>query len=132
VILAGLLLLLAGCYSGDYAFHVRNDTGETWWLRVAIGGQWPEDAFWVAQVNPGADGFAFDWYGPSDKPVELLTGECEVIGVFAADANGTFRIDAVPGITGTVTPIGRSLPEPRPSDGGLIIADGRCNGTMLS
>jgi hypothetical protein len=125
-----LAVLLVGCYTGDQRFHVRNETGQVWWIRVAIGGSWGDDQFWVSQVKPGADGVAFDWYGDTDSRVELLDEACAVVGVFARDPEGVYRVPEVSGITGTVTAIGRQVPRPSLDDD-LISRDGRCNGTIL-
>jgi hypothetical protein len=129
-VLVLISVVLVGCYSGDFRFHVRNETDQTWLLRVAIGGQWGPNDFWVASVKPGADGIAFDWYGAEDKPIQLLTLECDVVGVFAPDAEGVLRVAEVPGITGTVTAIGRQVPQPRSPDNERISREGGCGGMV--
>jgi hypothetical protein len=131
VLLVAVSLIAIGCYAGDYEFQVHNATDQTWWLRVAIGGDWGDDQFWVSRVKPGADGVVFDWYGARDKTVEVLDQDCSVVAVLAPDAGGTYRAAEVPGITGIATAIGRTWPGPNPSPNDLITADGRCNGTIL-
>jgi hypothetical protein len=103
--LAILSLSLAGCAHGDWEFHVQNTTARDWLIRVAIGGNYGENQYWTREVKAGASGPAMDWWGPSDKPIQLLEDDCSVAGVFQLNGD-VWSVPAISGITGTVHPGG--------------------------
>ena len=126
--LAGILLV--GCKSGDFELHVRNTTDQTWLVKVAIGGDWGPNDYWVSRVLPGANGLAFGWNGEEDEPIQLLNESCAVIGVFTKNPDGTYGVAEVPGISGTISSAPHRFPQPRPTPE-LIEGTPNCGGMIL-
>lgn len=71
--LALAALLVAGCYSADYKLTLRNDTAESWLVRVEPGGSFGE-GYSVRRIEPAGEGIVADWSGVPDVQIELLSG----------------------------------------------------------
>lgn len=120
----------AGCTAGkDFQFRVQNETDRAWLMRVVIGGAYG-DQVGVARVGAGQSGVAFAWYGESDRQIELLEGNCDVVGVFAEAAPGVYTVEGVDSLSGIIEavppgvetfPSGPPDIEPVESCGGLVL-----------
>lgn len=83
--------------------YVRNDSDRAWLIRVQMLPTDP-DRYYVARVDPGADGPAVAWKGQADVPVEVLDSNCEVVGVFQTLDSTTYAVDGLTGLSGHVEP----------------------------
>jgi hypothetical protein len=113
-VVSGILLALvvlsvaSGCAGGDTSLYVKNDSQQSWYLSVSRE-DGPDDYLWVVRVEPGADAFALSWDGGDAVPVSVLALDCSPVGTFRRSADGTWVVDAVPGLTGRIEPHGAPL-----------------------
>jgi hypothetical protein len=102
------VLALSGCGAGgDTSFYVKNTSSQSWYLSVSRG--FKDGDLWVVGVAPGADTFALSWNGGPTQPIKVLGPDCSVVGTFRPAADGTWVIDAVPGLTGHMEAHGAPL-----------------------
>ena len=94
----------AACRAGDYEFYIKNESDSKFVVRVPLLGV--EGRYRAANVTSHTEGQAFWWAGAKNLPIELLTPDCEVIGVFMPDPDGVYRIPGVSGVSGLVAPSG--------------------------
>jgi hypothetical protein len=120
-------LTLTSCAGGDFSFYVKNSTASTWYLETPRSGD--SGDMWVVKVDPGADTFALSWSRKSSGTVTVLALDCTVVGVFRATGDGSWVVDAVPGLTGRVEANG-GPPGSRTTTPGVIDST-QCGGTLL-
>lgn len=123
--------IVGGCSGEDHEFHVQSASTRDWLVRVAIGGRYSDDQFWVVRVRPGADGPAFKWFGSADKPIELLSEDCTVTGVFAKAADQSYSVAGVDGLSGRLFPAGTAPREDWNGRAPAIELTGECDGLIL-
>jgi hypothetical protein len=98
----GAVAIAAGCYQRDFKLVLRNDTPDTFLVRVKPGRDFGEH-YSVARIGPGAEGQVAAWSGPRDTAVELLSPGCSLIGVFDEATDGTVSVPALSGLSGTIS-----------------------------
>jgi hypothetical protein len=107
-----LTFFLSACvdpaaFGRDWEFYVRNESDQTWRIKVAIGGGAP-DTYSVHEALPGADGVSVQWYGDREARIELLDAMCTVVGVFERD-DDFYIVPGVDGIVGEIEPSGTRM-----------------------
>lgn len=126
--LAIALTALSACGpGGDRSLYVKDDTSKSWFLAVdRTAGDF--DYTWVVEVEPGADASALSWDHKDTDEVRVLDADCSVVGTFRSTEDGTWVVDAAPGLTASVKeqgpPLGSRTTTPGVSD------TEECGGTM--
>jgi hypothetical protein len=96
------LVVVACLPGGDTSLYVKNETSAAWYVSVVQHVDGGSSRLWVVQVFPGADNFGLSWDGGETVAVSVLNSDCEPVGTFRSGENGTWVVDAVPGLTGTI------------------------------
>ncbi len=90
--------------------YVRNSGERAWLVRVPVP-YTGEQGYFVAKVNPGADGVAGRWAkepGPAAQ-VEVLDLDCQPIAAFRPDGVNSHSVPEAPGLEVSITPWGTHM-----------------------